>query len=375
MKITHFLVGRCNPDSANGVDKTVYYLTKYQATLGHEVAVLSLTGKNALPIPNVTIHAYHPPRNVFSLPKKLLGDLSKWKPDVVHMHSVYVPQNAALARQLRKTGVPYIVTPHGGLSPHVIRRRWYLKIPYKYLWELPMLNRAVFVHAVADKEDIQAYGVRAPVVEAPNCIELEGFPKKVNQTALWSRVPEAKGKRKFLFLGRLDPLHKGLDLLIQGFARADLHNSVLVVAGPDWQGGMRKLKELARRLNLNGRVFFTGPVYGLEKFHLIGSCDVFVHTSRWEGLPFSVLEALVMARPCLLTSPADPFGLTRKHSAAVVVEPTAEAISHGLRILAGRPRQELEKMGRRGRKLVESNFTWLRTAQILVDAYREYTKR
>ena len=62
MRIAHFCIGRCNPESANGVDKTVYYLSRAQATLGHDVAVFSLTEKSTLPIPGVMVRAYAPMR-------------------------------------------------------------------------------------------------------------------------------------------------------------------------------------------------------------------------------------------------------------------------------------------------------------------------
>ena len=50
MRIAHVLLGRCNPDSANGVDKTVYHLARHQAALGAEVAVFSLTAKEPLTV-------------------------------------------------------------------------------------------------------------------------------------------------------------------------------------------------------------------------------------------------------------------------------------------------------------------------------------
>lgn len=40
MKIVHFLVGCCSADSANGVDKTVYYPAKHEAALEEEVTVI-----------------------------------------------------------------------------------------------------------------------------------------------------------------------------------------------------------------------------------------------------------------------------------------------------------------------------------------------
>ena len=91
MRIAHFLPGRCNPDSANGVEKVVYNLTRQLATLNHQVALFSLTAKPPIPIPGVDVLAYPPERIPFMLPQNLLYDLRGWRPDIVHLHSVYSP--------------------------------------------------------------------------------------------------------------------------------------------------------------------------------------------------------------------------------------------------------------------------------------------
>ena len=375
MRIVHFLLGRCNPDSANGVDKAVYYLSKYQAALGHDVAVFSVTPKPSFPIPGVTVRTYPPRGFPFTVPKDLLKSLLDWKLDILHLHSVYVPQNAALACWLRRMGISYVVTPHGGLSSHVTRRHWYFKIPYKYLFELPLLNGASFVHAVADKKDIRSYGVSAPIVEAPNCIEIEELPNYIKNVLL-KYVPQAQGKRVFLFLGRLDPLHKGLDLLLKAFAKVRPDGALLVLFGPDWKGHKSELLHLISDLEINEQVFLPGPVYGHQKFHILGSADVFVHTSRWEaGLPFAVLEAMAMGRPCLLTTPADPMGKVTEHGAGIVVEPTVEGVAEGLKKVVKMADDEFKAMGERARRLVETQFNWRETARKLVEAYSQYGAR
>lgn len=375
MRIVHFLLGRCNPDSANGVDKTVYYLSKYQAALGHDVAVFSVTPKPALPIPGVTVRTYPTRGFSFTVPKGLLKDLLDWKPDIIHLHSVYVPQNADLARWARRVGIPYVVTPHGGLSSYVTRRHWYFKILYKYLFELPMLNGASFVHAVADKKDIRSYGVSAPIVEAPNCIEIEELPTSVDKGLLLKHVPQAQGKRVFLFLGRLDPLYKGLDLLLKAFAKVRPENVLLVLFGPDWRNQKGKLLHLVNDLRLSEQVVFPGPIYGQEKFHILYAADVFIHTSRSEALPFTVLEAMAMGRPCLLTTPADPMGKVAEHGAGIVVEPTVGSITEGLRRVTKMRDDELKTMGDRAKILVETQFNWMETARKLVEAYSRHSGR
>src|SRR5512147_812336 len=101
MRVAHFFPGHCDPESANGVDKAVYHLSKAQAASGHTVAVLELTSKAPIAIPGAEVRSYAPRRFPLSLPKKLLGDLGQWKPDLVHLHSSFVPVNAALAAWLR----------------------------------------------------------------------------------------------------------------------------------------------------------------------------------------------------------------------------------------------------------------------------------
>jgi glycosyltransferase involved in cell wall biosynthesis len=257
----------------------------------------------------------------------------------------------------------------------VLRRRRYLKLPYKLCCELPCLNRAVFVHAVADADEIVQYGVRAPIVTAPNGIDLSVVPESPQRTFLASRFPQAQGKFVFLFLGRLDPLHKGLDILLEGLSLSRLEEAILIIIGPDWQGGRRALEQLARQLGVATQVIFTGPVYGTEKFDLLAGADVFVHTSRWEGLPFSILEATALAKPCLVTPSADPCGQLTRYQGSITVQPDAKSIACGLRRFVELPTAELEAMGKNARQMVATEFTWESTAQTLVQAYAAYATR
>ena len=100
MRIAHLSLGRCNPDSANGVDQVVYHLSRSLAALGVTVAVFQLTSKRPIPIPGVEVRCYAPARLPFGVPRGLRTDLGRWRPDLVHLHSVFAPANAALASWL-----------------------------------------------------------------------------------------------------------------------------------------------------------------------------------------------------------------------------------------------------------------------------------
>src|SRR6266852_7164231 len=125
------------PEVANGVRKYVYFMAKAQTALGLNVAVFCLTDDPDTAIPHVHVRGFPSTRVPFRLPPALLAELEGWHPDILHLHSPYFPPNVTLPRWARSRHVPYVITPHGALSPGEIRRRWYLKLPYKYLFELP----------------------------------------------------------------------------------------------------------------------------------------------------------------------------------------------------------------------------------------------
>ncbi len=375
MKVVHILNGRCNPDSANGVDKTVYYLSKYQAEANNTISVFSVTNKTALPIPNVNIETFIPGRFPFQIPPKLRARILEYKPDIVHLHSTYIPYFFTLSNFLLKQSIPYVVTPHGGLSKFVTSRNRYIKIPYKFFFELSLLNNSNFVHSVGDADDILEYGVKVPIVTMPNGIEPFNIPEKdkaISEIGKKITIKKIKDKRIFLFIGRLDPIHKGLDLLIQACESLKSHSCLVILIGPDYKDNRIKLESMVEKLGLSDTVFFYGPAFGNEKLNLLAITDVFLHTSRWEGLPFSVLEAAACGKPCLLTPAANPLGMLKKYNAGILVEDSIESIAEGLNCFLNLSNEELLNLGENARKMVLKEFNWRSIAESMVQTYQKY---
>lgn len=391
LRVAHFTLGRCNPESPNGIDKAVYHLARTQAALGHQVSVFSLTEKAAIPIPGVRVYTCPPVaaslpffterqydlfvnRAPWNIPKQLVNEIIEWRPDVLHLHFVHIPPNVFLARRLSPR-IPYCVTIHGGLSGVAQQRNRWKKRLFRLLFERAYLRRAAFLHAISeeDVEGVKRYGVNNTTILAPNGIDVDYDPVVFDKSALTRLDQQLQGRRIFLYLGRLDPQQKGLDLLLHAFAASRPDNGVMVLVGPDWRGAMRRLEALARSLEITDLVFFTGPAFGAHKIDLLRSSDVFVHPSRWEaGVPFSVLEAAALERPCLLTVSADPQRTLTNAGAAVSVAPTVDALADGLRQMSTMSLDALKAMGRRARETVSTEFSWPRTAQILIDAYRTH---
>jgi glycosyltransferase involved in cell wall biosynthesis len=236
MRIAHFLLGRSNPRSANGVDKTVYYLSQALASLGQDVGVFSVSDLAPVPVPGADVRTYAPrrlpsprrsspdgagPRNPFSLPRGMHHDLLAWRPDVVHFHSVYIPEAVWIARRLRAEGIPYCVSPHGALLPESQRhrRRWRKQLSTALL-EGRYLRGASFLHMVSGREaqELRARGPGPPLVVAHNGFDLSVMPERPDPALLLRQFPELRGKRVVGYLGRLDTGPKGLDLLLGRWA-------------------------------------------------------------------------------------------------------------------------------------------------------------
>ena len=394
LRIAHFVMGRCNPESANGIDKTVYYLSKTQAEFGHQVLVCCLTDKSAIPIPGVDVRVYPPKRSAFfsragslralldarsplSVSASLISELIAWEPAVLHLHFVGAPQNLWIASHVRRRDIPYCVTIHGGLSPVAQRRNRWVKLVFKLLFERRYLQRAAFLHAISsqDVDGLRSYGVKNTTAVIPNGIDLSTVPTP-DAEGLRSAFPRLASKRIFLFLGRLDPEQKGLDVLLRGFAEASPAGAVLVLAGPNWRGHRAGLERIAEEVGISSDVYFTGSVFGQKKSAFLADADVFVHPSRWEaGIPFSVLEAAAARKPCLFTPRADASGIMTRYRAGIQVQPDVSSIASGIRQFMTADAAAIREMGERARSMVETEFNWRPIAERIVDSYRTYAVR
>ena len=143
--------------------------------------------------------------------------------------------------------------------------------------------------------------------------------------AFYSRVPEARGKRVILYLGRIHP-QKGVDLLLKGFAATlklwpDFH---LVIAGSAPDGLKNKLMELAKNLSISQAVSFPGMLEGVTKWGAFYNADVFALCSHGESFGVSVVEALSCGCPVLISDKVNIWREIEKDGVGLVATDSAE---------------------------------------------------
>jgi glycosyltransferase involved in cell wall biosynthesis len=264
--------------------------------------------------------------------------------DIVVLNSGFAPHNVFAARVARRQRIAYVPAPRGAYDPHIFLRRPRLKQFWWSRFEFPMVERARAVHLFFADEiaDLEQLGYRGPTLIAPNGVEPPPGSKWDGGTS-----------GQLLWLGRFDPQHKGIDLLVRAVARIPRgERPSLRLVGPDWRDGRERMVSLVRELDLGEWVSIEPAIYGDEKWAALESATGFVYPSRWEGFGNSVAEAASLGLPLLVTP--YPFGrLLHRRGGAVMSPATVEGLAEGLGALG-----DAGALGARAREIVLDELSW-----------------
>ncbi|MBU3071678.1 glycosyltransferase [Aestuariicella sp. G3-2] len=191
-----------------------------------------------------------------------------------------------LALKLKLHGKKYVVSARGGLMRELFKKTP-LKKGIAYLFFVkPYLRGASAIHFLMDDERLNSIDIgKTSSFVASNSISVPG-------------VAGAGDKENSVtFIGRLDLYHKGLDVLSDGilllYEKGWPKGFSVNIFGPDFNGGRQYLEKKLTSLISEGHVKLGGAVTGPEKWRLLGQSKFFIHTSRYEGQPQSVMEALI----------------------------------------------------------------------------------
>jgi glycosyltransferase involved in cell wall biosynthesis len=351
----------------SGVTEALWSWAAALTDAGHEVLVLHAGGIRSSPdsghVRSGLIDEAVPHRGRGRTTHRPVG-LERWlRPDdVLILHEGWVMSNLVASRAANHAGCPFIVTPHGVYEPGI---RKMLKPPYKLreIVERTILQRAAAIHIFFETEGpiVQALAPRTPpLIIAP-------IGRDVSEDR-W-----VGGGGYLAWIGRYEPTHKGLDVLIDAVARLEPgERPVIELRGPDFNGGYGRTLDQIERLGLGHWVHAEGPVYGREKAEFLARSEGYVMPSRWDSYGIAFVENLAIGAPCLVSDAIHPAGPAGAAGAAILAPPTEEGMADGLRRLAKADRAVL---GERARSFVESTFAWPTVVDAFVDGVQRATGR
>jgi glycosyltransferase involved in cell wall biosynthesis len=276
--------------------------------------------------------------------------------DAIHGHS---SKGGAIARLAAfGTGVPALYTLHGliMMDPSLPRWKWlfYLTI------ELMLSLRTARIIAVSPEEARAAVRVglgRSRVITIPNGIG----PLKLTPRHEARRVMGVDDQALVIgFVGRLVE-QKAPDVLVRAFAAtvkvAPHARLAMVGAGPL----EKPMRDLAWRLGVADKIIWLGE---RDSRGVFAGFDLFALSSMKEGLPYVVLEALIVGLPVVATSSAGVEILVGPGVNGAVVPPGDEqAFAQVLIDLATNP----------SRVTRYAAASRVRAAQLTIDAMVERT--
>ena len=306
------------------------------------------------------------------LPKKIFELANQH--DIVIIHGIWQYHSIAAWRALRNTQIPYFVYPHGMLDPW-FKRTYPLKHLKKSVYwpwaDYRVLRDANAVLFTSEQERLLARQ-SFRLYQANECVIGYGASSapsigNVNSDLLFQRFPQLRGKRIFLFLGRIHP-KKGIDLLIHSFSElahidSRLH---LVVVGPDQLGWQRSLQQLASTLSVGDRITWTGMLSGDLKWSAYRAAELFCLPSHQENFGIAVAEALACGLPVMVAYPVNISTEVETAGAGLVHHDNQRSTTEALRRWLSMTQKCQALMGHRAHQLFDSQFNLASVSQHLL---------
>ena len=295
-------------------------------------------------------------------------------PDLVNFHSTYIPFHIALAQWCQKLNWPYIVTPRGGMTCLAQNVKGFKKKVSNVLYYRSYVKHAAAIHALCRREaqDIDKLFEAEKIITIPNGVEdhLLAASDKLQPIHL-SNFGD-KTTIMLGFVGRIDIYHKGLDLLLEAMAILKSQplgpKYKLFIVGPfHTPKDEQLLRSIIDTRGLNDFVKLLGPKFDEEKLRHFLACDVFVHTSRFEGMPLAVLEAMALGRPCLVT-PGTNIADVVCEGGGWQCQLDPNSIAESLRDIY-QQKDSLRVLGKQSHELIKTRFTWPKIAQQMSEEY------
>lgn len=368
MKIIHYIPSI--DEKSGGLGAYMQLLTRDLGKLC-ELHVITHKENNERTLENCSIHYLPNKWQPWSNCKKeFLAILEKIHPDVFHSNSCWEPlcsMTVFWTNTLRKErnefkNLKIVYSPHGMLEPYAISRHyWIKKLPAILLYQKRALKNCDLIHSTADteKNNLIKLGWNKNIKVIANCVQID----KIEIKKTWKKT------HKILFLSRIHP-KKGINFLIEavGQLKEEMREYTITIAGLGEEGYVNELKELAIKNGVPELFEFIGPVFGSTKWPLYRNADLFVLPTISENFGIVVPEALASGTPVISTNGA-PWEILNEYHCGwctdVGTNPTIDAL---IKFLAC-SESDLERMGRKGRDLVEEKYSSISVAKQFVDMY------
>jgi glycosyltransferase involved in cell wall biosynthesis len=335
-----------------GAEKVLVALANGLAS-DHEVSVCCISHSGALASElDTRVEVFAMGRglgNDYGIPRRLADVMQRRGIEVVHTHNWGVFLEGGVAAALARIPVA-VHTVHGPYQACAAGWLARLKRRMRHAAERRMAHR--FRRIVAVSDSVAKYIPELIGIEASRVCTIhngisEGAPRALKHSG-------ESDSLTFVTVGRLDAI-KNQAMMIRAFARVSrsLQRSRLVIVG---DGPERSaLERLVTDLDMADKVTFTG--FRSDVDAALRDADVFLMSSRYEGISIAMLEAMRSGLPIVATAVGGvPEMVADERTGLLVPSEDEQAFTAAMCRVAGDARMRRE-MGESARTLQACEFS------------------
>jgi glycosyltransferase involved in cell wall biosynthesis len=341
-----------------------------QAMVGgpHSIRVVNLAGPSAI---SETLQAggvdvvnigLGPLRNFRGL-MEVARAIHPWGPVIIHAHLLHATLIGAVLARLCRARL--IITLHNVFPDEggIISR---CKVAIENLILRYVADRVIGCGPLVARARGDRLGIKDTIVIS-NCVRPLVRLRLEERLAIRVELGFRTDDFIIVAIGRLSR-QKGFDVLVEAFLKAAdyIQSARLLIVG---EGEDRATLVNLIEWHRNGdRIMLSGPRVDVDR--LLGAADLFVLSSRWEGLPLVVLEAMAAGLPIVATNVGDVAWATGRNGAVLIPPDDVSALTASIRSIADDPERR-SALGSAARKAA-ARFTDLSThMDELLRVYRD----
>ena len=286
--------------------------------------------------------------------------------DVVHVHSPPPFTERFAAKGAKDSQKPLVVTHHCDLELKGFLGNIAVNLYQSFLGKYPLrvADRVISTTNSYATTSRSLWDIDVDVV--PNAVDIDRFNPQNKGDFIRDKFVE-EDEPLALFVGRLVP-HKGIGILIRALEYLQNGKLLIIGDGPylNW------LKQLTKKLDIEERVVFVGPIsdYWLPAYYAATDVVVLPSTSRLEAFGIVGLEAMASGKPLVLSDIPGVRDVISSDEGFIVEPLDPEAIAHALEKIWDYP-ENAKQMGLKGRERVVNMFSWEKVSKNVEKIFKE----
>ena len=301
IKVLHVLnlvggVEICFRQICENIDESIIETSVVCQKLVNKSKFVTSKGKEIIPFSIPIAREINPILDTFSI-IKLVSLINKIKPDVIHAHSAKGGVIARIAFIFFKTKILY--TPHA----------------FSYLSANNKLKRVLYVTIEKILRTKNTIILATSNSEKNQAIQTVGFDKKKvfvlknaidKKTVVVDKALEKTLKSKIYIctVGR-PSFQKNLEMLIRVFeivAQKNYKVHLFIIGAGEYSPRKDKIINMVNNKKLNTRITILPWISRKKVQTYIKNAKLYISASRYEGMPYSVIESMALSIPSVLTN-------------------------------------------------------------------------